>query len=138
MSEPWKIKIVLQAALGPRTWTSKDIRSKAPGWGEERFLDPIESMELPFHDGRRLLLKGFQQYNFNAEGLWIAGENRMVPVCVHFYGRFPGCDRISRWDLDQKGLRHVDTLWGREYLNMPTTGWKRGVSMKTVISSLVK
>jgi len=136
--DPWKIKVTFAPGLGARTWISKDVRSEDPGWGEACFDDRIESMEFPFTDGRKLLLRGFQQYNFNAEGLWITGQNRMIPVCFHFYGRLPLSDRVSRWDLDQKGLRHVDTLWGREYLNMPTTGWKLGVPMKTVISSVVK
>jgi hypothetical protein len=136
--EPWKIKVTFAAGPGSRTWISRDIRSEAPGWGEECFLAPIESVELPFQDGRRLFLRGFQQYNFNAEGLWIAGENRVIPVCFHFYGRLPGSDHVSRWDLDKKELRHTYTFWGHEYIDSATTGWKTGVSMGTVISNVVK
>ena len=43
-----------------------DIRETNPGWGQENFAD-IESLALPLPTGHRIVLAGFEAYNFFVE-----------------------------------------------------------------------
>lgn len=103
-----------------------DIREASPGWGEEGFAD-IESIGLPLPTGHRIVLAGFEAYNFFVEasqGLSGRGPARIegFHLCgrlgerVYMVGIFPGRRMVK------KDIRPAGQEWG----GGPTRGWRPG------------
>lgn len=138
----WKIRVTFTTRTTPRGWVSPDIRIERPGWGEQVFPFLIERIQIEIEE-HRLVLSGMERYNFFVEALSVIGSGhaggRVIPQAFHFLGKFPRQELVSEWTIfPGVGVkpRHEYKTWGREYHNMPTTGWKPGKIGPEVVSRL--
>lgn len=134
----WRIIVQFDAKTGAREWVSGDVRYERPGWGEQVFLHPISRVLFPLPNGKVLMLSGYEAYNFNAEGVQLIGSDRLLPQAIHFYGKHPYSDAVSRWTLTRNAIEGSTVPYGKEYFGTPISGWKHGVVGGRVISQLVE
>ncbi len=124
----WKIKATFEGKMFPREYITPDIRSNNPGWMDEVFNRVIEKIEFFIPTGHRLVMKGFEKYNFFIEALQVFGTEAASTQAIWFCGKLPKKDVVDLWVIRDGKMLHYEEAWRHEYLGAPTSGWKMGVS----------
>lgn len=114
-----------------------DIRRSNPGWGDEDFRD-IESVALPLPTGHRIVLAGFEGYNFFVEASApLAGGGSRIEA-FWLCGRLDGVVRMfGVWPRENKVVRTMRRD-GQEWGGGPTRGWRTGVRAGKQIFAVVE
>lgn len=131
MPNPWQMRI--QHESGP-AYVTPDVRRADPGWNDRPAWRPIASLELFLPTGHRLVLAGFEAYNFFAEATQPLSGARARLEAIWLCGRRGSS--VDTWRVARGRLVRDVKPYGREWGGGPTRGWQAGVPGK-VISEVV-
>lgn len=128
----WRIRATFAEKLPPKEYTTPDIRSNNPGWGDEVFNRIIEKLEFFIPTGHRLVMSGFEQYNFFVEAMQDLGvgsrkKDKTSISAFYFCGKFPCQNIVELWRIGDRKIERSQEVWGHEWGGGPTRGWKQGV-----------
>jgi hypothetical protein len=134
----WKIKVKFGGKDLVKEYTSPDIRYKNPGWGDEIFNKPIESLEFYLPTGHRIVLSGMERYNFFVEAIQNMGGGKVDIKAFWFLGKYPNQNIVDAWRVEEGKVVRSKVPFGREWGGGPTSGWKQGVVGKQPIAACVE
>lgn len=132
----WRIRATFAGKLPPKEYITPDIRNNNPGWGDEVFNRIIEKLEFFIPTGHRLIMSGFEQYNFFVEAMQSFGKASLSIKAFWFCGKIPNTEIVEMWVIRNGKMLRFREPWGHEYVGGPTRGWKAGVP-GTVSSGIV-
>lgn len=122
MPRPWQMRV--SHADGP-PYVTPDVRLGNPGWSDRPLWRPIASLELFLPTGHRLVLSGFEAYNFFAEASRPLSGGPARLEAVWLCGRRGAS--VETWRVaDGRIVRDVQPF-GREWGGGPTRGWQAGL-----------
>jgi hypothetical protein len=128
----WRIRATFAGKLPPKEYITPDIKSNNPGWGDEIFNRTIEKLEFFIPTGHRLVMSGFEQYNFFVEAVQDLGgglrNNGKTKInAFYFCGKIFGQDIVEMWRIGEGTMIRDQKPWGHEWGGGPTSGWKPGL-----------
>ena len=123
----WRIRAIFAGKLPPKEYITPDIRCNNPGWGDEIFNRVIERLEFFIPTGHRLVMAGFEQYNFFVEAVQSMGKRKTDIAAFYFCGKMPGKNIVEMWRVGDKKIVRDQAPWGYEWGGGPTSGWKQGI-----------
>jgi hypothetical protein len=137
LQQAWTFKATFEGDLPPKHYQSPNVLLSNPGWMDEHFRRPIEQLEFYLPTGHKILMRGFEQYNFFLEVAQDLGAGgRFAIDAVFLCGKLSGKPVVYRWRIGGGHCTQDRVRFGQEGLGMtPSRGWKRGVAGR--ISSLV-
>jgi len=111
-------------------YTSPDIRIYDPGWASEEGQKQtgIREISLMMPGGKKLLLKGFEKYNFFVEASQALGEKGGAKIESFFFcGAWRGY--VVLWEINHKTRQILKRMAvdGKEYHGTATRGWRMGL-----------
>ncbi len=121
MPNPWQMRITHPA--GP-PYVTPDVRLGDPGWQDRPRWRPIASLELYLPAGHRLVLSGFEAYNFFIEASKPLSGGPARTEAVWLCGR-QGAN-VETWRVIEGRIVRDVQPWGREWVGGPTRGWQPG------------
>lgn len=134
----WKIRVRFGGKSLVKQYTTPDIRSNDPGWGDEIFHNGIESLEFFLPTGHRLVLAGMEKYNFFVEAVEDLGRRGKASIeAFWFLGKIPGKDLTECIRISEGCIERVRHKHGCEWGGTPTRGWKKGIIGGTVLCSVL-
>lgn len=134
----WRIRAVFAGKLPPKEYVTPDIRRSDPGWGDEVFNRQIEFIEFFLPTGHKLILSGFEKYNFFVEATQSMSGGGAKIKAFWFCGKLPAKDTVEVWRIgDGKVIRDREP-WGREWGGTATRGWKLGLVGNNFVSKIVE
>uniref|UniRef100_A0A6M3J5Y8 Uncharacterized protein n=1 Tax=viral metagenome TaxID=1070528 RepID=A0A6M3J5Y8_9ZZZZ len=124
----WRIRIRFESKVPPHEYISPDIRYNNPGWAnQEIFNAPIKSFEFFLPIKQKIYMEGMKDYNFFIEAIGDMIRSKAKIDSFWFCGHtFPGNFVIS-WKVKQGVIEKKMSLFGKEYYNTASAGWKQGV-----------
>jgi len=127
MPKPWQMRISHDA--GP-PYVTPDVRLPDPGWQDRPTWRPITSLELYLPTGHRLVLAGFEAYNFFAEASQpLAGGSARLEA-LWFCGRRGAS--VDTWRVARGRIVREVKPCGQEWGGGATRGWQAGLAGKIV------
>lgn len=137
----WKMKIKFDTKTPPYFHLTGDVRYENPGWGDnEHWPYPIESLEFYLPIKFKIVLEGFELYNFFIEAL--AGFGNKAKIEAFF---FCGAEKhvvaagrhlTHIWKVSKGAVLHDEVPFGQEYNGTPAKGWRSG-SPKLEVKSIM-
>ena len=119
-------------------YTSPDIRSNDPGWATEdgEKLVGIEQISIVLPINKKLVLKGFEKYNFFVEASQAFGKNNARIESFFFCGAYQG--HIVSWEINYRTHQILKRMSkeGEEYNGTATRGWRMGLMQEKAESGL--
>jgi len=86
----------------------------------------IKSLECNLTD-RKILLSGYEKYNFLIEKAWVTSTNQQFVSAVYLLGlRYNKVD-VIKIDCINKKITQSKKAFGKEISDSSTTGWKNGI-----------
>lgn len=111
-------------------YTSPDILQKDPGWASEdgEKLVGIREINIKLPFGKRLVLRGFEKYNFFVEAAQALGVNNNAKIESFFFcGAWKGYAVLWKIDIKHNKIIKTMTKDGKEYNGTATRGWRIGL-----------
>lgn len=119
-------------------YNSPDIRSNDPGWASEQDakLTGIEHISIILPNNQKLVLSGFEKYNFFVEASQTFKQQGAKIEAFYFCGAYRG--NVIFWKIDYRTKQIIKQIAkeGMEYNGTPTTGWRMGLIGKKAESGL--
>jgi len=121
-------------------YTSPDIRACDPGWaseyGEKR--TGIREISIMMPGGKKLILKGFEKYNFFVEASQALGTKSGSRIESFFFcGAWKGY--VVLWEINHKTRQILKRMAmdGKEYHGTATRGWRMGLMGENAKSGVI-
>lgn len=111
-------------------YTSPDIMSCDPGWASEKDEKHtgIREVSIKLPGGKRLILKGFERYNFFVEASQALGGKCGARIESFFFcGAWKGY--VVLWEINHRTRQIFKRIArdGKEYHGTATRGWRIGL-----------
>lgn len=133
----WRMRVTFAGKLPPKEYITPDIRHNNPGWGDETFNRPIDSLEFFLPTDHRIIMSGMEQYNFFVEAAQsLSGRGASIEA-FWFCGKLPSQPVIEMWRVGGGKVVRKREQYGHEWGGQPTFGWKPGMIGSRVISSVM-
>lgn len=131
----WRYRVRFATDSGVREYLSPDVRGADPGWRNEVFTHPIDTIEFFLPTGHVIRMAGMQSYNFLVEAEQDLGAGGRIHIRAFWLlGHLPGCNRVERWRIGDGKIVRDRQVFEREWAGKPTSGWKQG-SVDVLFSS---
>lgn len=139
LQNAWSFKATFEGDLPPRYYQSPNVLLANPGWSDEVFRRSLEQLEFYLPTGHRIVMTGFEQYNFFLEVAQDLGRGGRGQIeAVYLCGKLPDQPVVYRWRIGGGRCVQDKVRWGMEGLGQPSRGWKSGVPGNKVDSLVVK
>lgn len=136
----WRMRIKFDTKLPPHELFTKDIRFHNPEWGDAgKFKAPIESLEIFLPVKWKILMTGFELYNFFIEAMGdMSNKNKANIEAFWFCGKYPIKPKVKTWTVGKGKVLINEYSYGKEYYGTASRGWRAGTPRKNVIADLLR
>jgi hypothetical protein len=123
----WCYRLEFDGGAPLQSYTSPDIRTNNPGWGDLGIGVPISQIEFFLPTGHKIVMRGMRMYNFFIEALQsFAGNTGAQLSAVYLCGLHPNQDIVDVWCIGNGVVKRTQAALGSEYEGTATRGWKNG------------